>query len=353
MRQSGNILFHIDIETTMKAPITTMNAMKRKTRITAFASVLRLLCLLLLAASTSASSTSASSSTGSKSDPHLESVNEIWAWVDSAEDGFVTNKQSVSRMEAGNIDTPLMIVANQDILEGELLVQTPWSHMLMSDDPDRDDRVGWYCGTAIKLAEEMTLGRDSFYGPYVQYIHDEPDGQLPTQYSRDAKKLLWDVIGSHPDEVNRSPFFDRKDAYRQRLMPDYLTEGLQNNWYSTCKGRRGDVVMAKAAAMVMQRADDDILIPAYDAYNHRNTDRFHGVGYMNARTVTTHGQYHQTFASRDIPSGEQIFISYNMCEQCGGRREYGFGTAEMYRDYGFVEWFPQRWYVCHSLCLVV
>lgn len=299
-----------------------------------------MLCVLLLASS--------AASAASIADPHLESVKEIWAWVDSAKDGFVTKKQSVSRMEKDNIDTPLMIFANQDIKNGELLVQTPWSHILTSDEPSRDDRVGWYCGTARKLAEEMTKASDSFYAPYVTYINDEPDGQLPTQYSDDAKKLLWDSIGSHPDEVNRSHVFDRNEAHDQRLMPEYLTQGLERNWYRTCKGNRDDAVMAKAAAMVLQRADDDILIPAYDAYNHRNVDHFNQLVYMNARTSTTHGKYHQTFASRDIQTGEQIFISYNMCEQCGGRRDYGFGTAEMFREYGFVEWFPQRWYVLCS-----
>jgi hypothetical protein len=325
-----------------------MTMKRTRTTTTTFASVL----LLLLASATTVTIT-VTATVAAVSDPHLESVKEIWAWIDSAKDGFVTKKQSVSRMVEENIDTPLIVFANQDIKRGELLVQTPWSHILQSEDPDKDDKIGWYCGATRKLAEEMKKGADSFYAPYVTYINDEPDGQLPTQYSFSAKQLLWQVIGLHRDELNRSQVFDRKEAFDHRLMPEFLTDGLERNWYKTCQADRDDATMAKAASMIIQRADDDILIPAYDAYNHRNVDNHNDKRYMNARTQTTDEQFHQTFAQRDIQKGEQIFISYNMCEQCGGRRDYGFGTAEIFREYGFVEWFPQRWCVCVCVCIYV
>ena len=295
--------------------------------------------LLLLAATTASASASA------VDDPHLESVKEIYAWVDAAPDGFVTPKQSVSRMVESDKDTPLIVIATEDIAKDELLVQTPWSHIIHSYSDTLDDEKGWYCGTAQKLADEMEKGADSFYAPYVTYLNDEPDGQLPTQYSEKAKQLLTAVVGWHTDEVNRSPAFERSDAYSQRLMPTDITDGLDTHWFGICMADRDDAIGAKAASLVIQRADDFILIPAYDAYNHRNNDKHNEKEYMNARTLTTEGKYHQTFALRDIKKGEQIFISYNMCEQCGGRIDYGFGTGEMYREYGFVEWFPQRWYV--------
>jgi len=281
-------------------------------------------------------------------DTHLESVKEIFEWVNAASDGFVTKKQDVRRMEEHNLDTPLIIYATEDIQKGELLVQTPWSHILHSKTLEKDDQDGWFCGTAHTLGREMKKGRDSFYAPYAVYINDEPDNQLPSQYSDKAKELLWSVIGWDPDEVNRSPVFDRKDASSQRIMPNGIADRMDLFWYGTCKADRKDKIMAKAASMVMPRADDHILIPAYDAFNHRNNDKHNGYEYMNARTKTTQDKYHQTFALRDIKKGEQIFISYNMCAQCGGRADYGFGTAEMFREYGFVEWFPQRWCVTSS-----
>ena len=297
--------------------------------------------LLLLLSSRHAANAAAG---GIADDPHLESVKDIFAWVAKASDGYVTNKQSVRRMVENDTDTPLIVFATEDIKKGELLVQTPWSHIIYSDDQEGDDEKDWWCGTARKLADEMQKGKDSFYAPYTSYISDEPDGQLPSQYSKKGKDLLLQIVGSHPDEINRSQMFSRNEAYPQRLNPVKLMNTL-DSWYYDCGGKRSDTIGAKAASMVVQRADDHILIPAYDAFNHRNNDNHNGKEYMNARTVTTDGRYHQTFALRDIEQGEQIFISYNMCEQCGGRSDYGFGTGDMFREYGFVEWFPQRWCV--------
>ena len=48
-------------------------------------------------------------------------------------------------------------------------------------------------------------------------------------------------------------------------------------------------------------------------------------------------------ASRDIKAGEELYMSYNFCIDCGGRAST-YGTAEIFRDYGFVESYPQRWF---------
>lgn len=48
-------------------------------------------------------------------------------------------------------------------------------------------------------------------------------------------------------------------------------------------------------------------------------------------------------ARRDIQKGEELYVSYNMCEDCGGRRN-SYGTPNILRDYGFLEQLPQRWF---------
>jgi len=47
-------------------------------------------------------------------------------------------------------------------------------------------------------------------------------------------------------------------------------------------------------------------------------------------------------ASRDCDEGEEIYTSYNMCNECGNRYET-YGTPQIFSDYGFVEQYPQRW----------
>lgn len=74
--------------------------------------------------------------------------------------------------------------------------------------------------------------------------------------------------------------------------------------------------LTKRAAMIFStRGDDEVLIPYYELYNHRNGD------WLNTK-----------------------FNSYNQCSICGGRNvSFNFGTTLILNDYGFVESYPQRW----------
>ncbi|KAL3912356.1 MAG: hypothetical protein SGILL_006918, partial [Bacillariaceae sp.] len=115
----------------------------------------------------------------------------------------------------------------------------------------------------------------------------------------------------------------------------------------------------KAATLVLQRSDDAILIPAYDSYNHRNQGKWKK--WLSTKTVEVPGKYYEMTTTRVVQKGEEIFSTYNLCEDCGGRKKF-YGTpgkqasqlSEAYAspkvklgwgDYGFVERYPQRWYV--------
>jgi hypothetical protein len=307
------------------------------------------------ASSSSSSSRKTSSNNNNVDDPHLDSVLRIYEWINSVDNGYVNlDKQRPRRLIEGDINTPIIIIAIDDIEKDELLVITPWSHILKSDNDIDDDNKGWHCGTVRALVKEMELGEESFYAPYVTYLNDEPDNQLPTQYSVKAKQLL-DLILGVENNVNENGVNDVNDEklhlrklqhewdvweynINQKIMPNNIHDAMDEYWYGMCNGDRNDTLSAKAASFVIQRADDHILIPAYDSYNHRN-----GIKYLNAQTSTYYDISQNVNAIRNIKKGEQIFISYNMCKQCGGRSEYGFGTPEMYREYGFIEWYPQRW----------
>ena len=80
-----------------------------------------------------------------------------------------------------------------------------------------------------------------------------------------------------------------------------------------------------------------MVLIVYDLYNHRNGK------YCNTKVRNKEFRTHELWASRTIEAGEQIHNSYNLCAECLGRY-VGYGTAEIFRDYGFVERFPQRWH---------
>jgi len=113
---------------------------------------------------------------------------------------------------------------------------------------------------------------------------------------------------------------------------------IEHEWYGDCNGSH-DPAAEYAALLVVQRAWDDILIPIYDMMSHRNG---HWLNTESNEGGVHSGEPVRVQASRDIKAGEQIYTSYNMCEDCAARVET-YGTSEIFRDYGFIEQFPQSW----------
>jgi len=252
------------------------------------------------------------------SDKHLEEAKAIFEWVSETKDGFITPKLELRRETPGDQSTPMGVYAAETIEIGEDIVKIPWS-VIIEPDEFEEYPSQLVCGTVRSLAKEMALGADSKYAPYVQYLNSEADHQIPSAWSRVGQELFQRVL--------------QFDA----IPPRNPVSWIGDDWFQRCKGDPDDEIGIKAALMVIQRADDAIMIPAYDNFNHRNGH------WTNTLTEIEGDEYHRTSATKTIAAGEQIHISYNMCEECGGRR-YEYGTAEILRDYGFVEYFPQRWH---------
>ena len=263
---------------------------------------------------------------------------KLTKWLDSVEGGIFNQKQEIRPVNE-NSDTKNAfygIFAKEFIAKGELLAQIPWEFIINDEESNPDlsenDLDGVLkCGTVRNLAKEMkqvqTLGKyikdpnsASKYGPYIQYLLDQPNGVIPSDWSVKGRRIFQDVLG----------------AKRQLIPPNYATSWLEEDWYQDCNGEPTDELGVKAAMIVVSRADDDLLVPVYDMYNHRNGK------YYNTHMRVVRGELYQVTARRDIQPGEQLYNSYNMCDNCGGRRD-GYGTPEVFRDYGFIEEFPQRW----------
>jgi hypothetical protein len=251
------------------------------------------------------------------SDPHREGAQAIFDWVASSQGGIVNPKQEVRRAVPGDLSTRLIVAATERIEAGEIVVRVPWDNIITPDNPDDDGQLP--CTTVTSLAREMKLGEDSKYSPYVMYLNGESDTGIPSAWSKPAQELFVQVLG------------------KNEIPPDRATMWLTKHWYKKCGGDPEDKVSTKAALMVIQRSDDEIMIPAYDAYNHRNGN------WTSTDTSIKFGQYHETVATRAIETGEEIFLSYNLCKHCGGRK-LDYGTGEILRDYGFVEQYPRRFH---------
>ncbi|KAL3925821.1 MAG: hypothetical protein SGILL_000137 [Bacillariaceae sp.] len=249
-------------------------------------------------------------------DPHLDEARAIFKWVASTDGGFVSPKQDIRRLVPGDANTPLIVYAKETIQPGEVVMRVPWDTLIGSDDPEDGGQLP--CGTVRNVAKEMRLGDASEWAPYANYLMSEAEGQIPSAWSEPAKELMEAVVGD--DDI----------------PPSHPTDWI-DRWVDLCEGDPDDAMGVKAALLIIQRSDDAIMIPAYDAYNHRNGN------WTNTRTIEIEGKHHETAAIKTIEAGSEIYITYNFCEECGGRRKF-YGTAEILRDYGFVEMLPQRWH---------
>jgi hypothetical protein len=93
----------------------------------------------------------------------------------------------------------------------------------------------------------MKLGKESRFAPYMLYLLNQPQGQLPSAWSPQGKALLASLLGG-----------TRSDP---RIRPVDVASWLDETWIEECDGDLKDTFAAHAFMLVVQRADDDIMVP--------------------------------------------------------------------------------------------
>jgi hypothetical protein len=211
---------------------------------------------------------------------------------------------------------------NHDIAEDETLYVIPRSCTISGGSPQESIDTE-LCATTHKLWDELQLGNESKYAPYVEYLLEtQSPGQLVGYWSPQGKKLFIEMLSEKGVQV----------------LPPSLEYGM-GFFNETC----GDGQPEKEFAweVLTQRGWDNLLIPVFDMCSHRNGK------WINTKLIE--GSVHDLEqdvtikASRDIQAGEEIHTTYNFCEDCQNRIDYFYGTPDLFRDYGFVEPYPQRW----------
>jgi hypothetical protein len=213
------------------------------------------------------------------------------------------------------------VFATADIADGTVLSEMPWEYIIEEEDESAEEkkqrsftklgpqRLRLGCATVRRLVE--ALKEPKAPTPYIEFLKNVPRNVLPALWSDAGKALLQDVLGGI-DDVSVPPY--------DLLRP------IEFDWQRQCGGGDDDGVIddvtLQAIELVVTRADDKRLVPGYDLYNHRNPP--------NAVAQSNPGIKHTVKALGDIKKGEQIFVSYNMCPECGGRREdYGTPGEDM------------------------
>lgn len=231
---------------------------------------------------------------------------ELIEWVNKRRNGFFHPKLQVRHRSS---DDGLTIFVKERIEEGEILSQIPWTIIIKSDSNIQDEDVpegNLDCGLVRNLAKELKLDYKSKYAPYIKYLLSVRNGQIPSGWSEAGKLLIHEILG----------------GANQEIPPGSITSMLDDEWFEACNGDENDATSTKAAELVMQRDDNDLMVPLYDLIEHRNGN------YTNTKTNLVEKKYHQTIASRPIEPGEQVYKSYDLCEDCNEDAiELGYGTS--------------------------
>lgn len=235
--------------------------------------------------------------------------------------GYFNPKLEIRRADPNDPESHYGMFTNEDLDQDELLVRIPDECKLTSEMENPD----WVCTTTRNLHREMLLGDESKYAPFVNYLKDQPQGQLPSAWSKESLDLLFKVTGGE--------LYDDS----QIIPPSGPAGWLVDEWVKECNGG-DDPYEQHVFLLVIQRGWDDIMLPIFDMINHRNGHWFN----TKSNSVRDNGVDIEIKAKRPIKNGEEIYSSYNECEDCGGRAT-GYGTPEILRDYGFVEMYPQKW----------
>lgn len=205
--------------------------------------------------------------------------------------GFVTSRQ-VMKTDSDGVRG---IFATEDLPESTLLARIPWTHLIS----DRD-----MCQNIRNLRDEMEKGAESHYAPYLKTLENyEP--HLPYAWEGAALDLI------------------------KNLPPQDWTR--HSTWFRSECGNFDDPLTQRALEVYLPRSaghgNGHIFCPVFDHYNHRNGD------WHNTMLEVEWGEHFEIYTSREVEEGEQLY------------NEYGMGTTGIFRDYAFVEPFPQLWHI--------
>jgi hypothetical protein len=269
--------------------------------------------LLLLASATAVYGDAASNSM----DAH---VRDMVAWLRD-QGGCFNEKLQIRRADPSDPTSYFGVFATESIPSMEPLIHVPSSPMIRSiyQAYSPDSWEGYYavlCDLTRVLLKELKLGEKSHFAPYVKYLLGQERGQIPATWTEPAKELLREIEFPSADEVEWNKWIEMSFAHEDCIEP---RNGFEQ----------------QALAMVVQRGWDSVLIPIYDMLNHAND--VEKLNTDNNSVYSAEGL--RVWASKTIEAGEELFITYDNCNDCQGNPVY-WGTTELLRDFGFVELYP-------------
>jgi hypothetical protein len=280
-------------------------------------------------------------------------------WV-RAEGAFLSEKIEIRRQNPDDPTSPFGVFATQDIQEEETVLKMP-RHVYLSvpkeaiqvytfdaeteeldEELDLEVYFGNVCRLAKCLRKETELyrkhspGESTKYAAFIRYLEEtQPKGQLPAAYSKEAKAILMEIQGNWKD-AGHAPGPEDRSYGNSPLPPLGLIDWIDRNFVQRGCINADDEEAYHSVELAIQRGYDTELIPIWDMVNHDNNK-------LNLDTNSLRSDEGlKVWASELIKAGDELYATYNFCRDCDKSGDE-WGTPGIFRDFGFVEDYPQYW----------
>ncbi|KAL7535544.1 hypothetical protein ACHAXR_006559, partial [Thalassiosira sp. AJA248-18] len=262
--------------------------------------------------------------------------NDLIEWIKSHPEGDIHPSLRIGRERPGDPTSILGLYVSSSsspdakpIEKGDVIAQIPWDHMIHPDGKYKKHKF-FSCRAIYNIAKELKLGDKSTRAPYVRYLLTQPRGSMPGEWTKAGQDFFSEVLG-HGD---LPPY---EDTWRSHF---------EDEWMEGCHGSDDDDMERAAFWLASSRDEDSLMVPIYDMANHSNDpELLNTLSYKPDEA----GDTFRFVASKKIMPGEQIYNSYNRCNQCSNVPEKDCDTFSFYRTpdlfvhFGFVEDYPQNW----------
>lgn len=311
-------------------------------------------------------------------DPVVMHGQKMTEWL-RAKGGFMSDKLEIRRRVPGDQHSPAGVFAVEDIDPEEIVLHIPrhlylnvpadqvvnWSvneeSFETGDDYENDEDKDAYteyiiamenaemdvyyansCRLVHRLLNETklyrTLPSDSEFAPYIAYLEEtQQRGQLPAAYSSQGKALLRKIQGITDKQSTTNNDFWSPNFGKSPLPPLNLVDWIDENFVNRGCFNANDADAYHAAELIIQRGFDLELIPIWDMVNHEVAHR------VNVDTNSLRSEEGLIVHARQhIRAGEELLYTYHYCTDCNSEG-FWLGAPGIYRDFGFLEEYPQEW----------
>eukprot|EP00588_Corethron_pennatum_P012562 CAMPEP_0194280200 /NCGR_PEP_ID=MMETSP0169-20130528/16217_1 /TAXON_ID=218684 /ORGANISM="Corethron pennatum, Strain L29A3" /LENGTH=1194 /DNA_ID=CAMNT_0039024839 /DNA_START=55 /DNA_END=3639 /DNA_ORIENTATION=+ len=242
--------------------------------------------------------------------------------------GFMSPKLDIRRTDPSDLNSPMGIFATEKINKKEKILEFPRGEGGVVIEPiESKEYEDLSCETVHKIIQEIKIGKDSQFAPYLEYLAGEPLGTIPSAWSDGGRLLFTKMLQNYSPGGKPLP------------LPPAEPDDWFDYWSQEC-GEGGEPrADFDVVELVVTRSWDGIMMPIFDIMRHRNEP------YYNTDLTDTQNESESIKVSTTqiIEAGTELFLSVNMCGECEVLLD-SFGTPEILRDRGFVEQLPQRWF---------